>query len=87
MTGKATSLQNTELAACRELESTAVPTAREGDMKKQREWGKDCFLQTWYDLSLKKIWLPLLVPGCTCRVVSAFLSLVPLFHYSRILLL
>lgn len=28
------------------LGSTAVPRAREGAMKKQPEWGKDCLLQT-----------------------------------------
>lgn len=68
-----------------ELGRTAVPRAREEVMEKQR--GKGCLVQTCRDLSLKKIWLPLLVPGCTCRAVSAFLSPVPLFQYSLILVL
>lgn len=38
--------------------STAVPRAREGVMKKQLEWGKDCFLQTWRDLPLTKSGFP-----------------------------
>lgn len=57
VTGKA-SLQNAELAACREAGEHCSPTAREGDIKKQREWGKDCFLQTWCDLLLKKTGFP-----------------------------
>lgn len=50
---KMPSWQNAE-----ELGSAAVPRAREGVMKKQPEWGKDCLLQTCCDLSLTKTGFP-----------------------------
>lgn len=45
-----------------------------GDMKKRREWGKTCFLQTWCDLSLKNLAFPssarVYLQGSLCLSVS-----------------
>lgn len=73
-TGKATSLQMLTWQRAEKLGSAAVPTAKEGDMKKQREWGKNSFLQTWCDLSLKNMSFPssarVYLQGSLCLSVS-----------------
>lgn len=68
------------------LGSSVVPRVREVAVKEQPEWGKDSY-RPGVTYRLKTLASPSSVRVYLQRIVSAFLSPVPLFQYSLILVL